>query len=193
MNEKRKVLIMIFKLTSVLLICSISLFSTEIGDIHNQLKSCSNYNKDNDMQQGIFNWIKSVDNIRGCDMKQINFIMSNKNRLTVKSNLSLLKSQYEFCDGIENLGDAFNQRESKLKNMRKRCDKNSIDYIQKIKKLNNRYQKEKQRLSSLQIKKEKVEKILKIKNKESSKLENEIDKLENRIKKIESALREFEQ
>ena len=184
---------MIFKLTSMLLICSISLFSTEIGAIDNQLKSCQNYNKDNDMQQGIFNWIKSVDNIRQCDMKQINFIISNRNRLTVKSNLSLLKSQYEFCDGVESLGNAFNQREAKLINMRKSCDKNSIDYIQKIKKLNNRYQKEKQRLSFLQIKKEKVDNRLKIKNEESSKLGNEIDELENRIKKIESALREFEQ
>ena len=184
---------MIFKLTSMLFVCSISLFSIEIGAISNQLKTCRNYNKDKDIQQGIFNWIKSVDNIRQCDMKQITFLISNKNRLTVKSNLSLLKSQYEFCEGVESLGDAFKQREAKLISMRKSCNKKSINYIQKIKKLNNRYQKEKQRLSSLKIKKEKVDNKLKISKEESSKLGNEIDELKNRIKKIESALRELEQ
>jgi len=183
----------LYRITSTIVLCSMASLSTEMDIVHNELKKCQNYQKDSKTQQGIFDWIASVDNIKTCNIKQINFVMSNKNRLTVKSNLSLLKSQYEFCDGVESLGNVFNQRESKLINMRKSCDKNSIDYIQKIKKLNNRYKKEKQRLSALKIKKEKVDNTLKIKNKESSKLGNEIYKLENRIKKIESALREFEQ
>jgi len=184
---------MIFRLTGVVLVCSISLFSTDIGA---QLKGCQNYSEENDMQQGIFDWIASVDNIHQCDMKQINFILLNKNRLTVKSNLSLLKSNYEFCDGVQSLGKAFNKREFRLKNMKKTCDnrnKKSIDYAKKIKRLNKSYQQDKRTLVSLKMRKKKVDSILEVKNREAIKLENNIEKIENRIKKIESALREFEQ
>ena len=187
---------MIFRLTSMLLFYSISLFSTEIGVIHNQLKSCQNYNKNNDMQQGVFNWIASVDNIKGCDIKQINFILLNKNRLTVKSNLSLLKSNYEFCDGIENLGKAFNAREFRLKNMKKTCDNSNIkkiDYAKKIKEMNRNYQEAKENLIFLKRKKEKIDSVLEVKNKEAIELKNNIEKIKNRIKKIEGTLRELEQ
>lgn len=185
-----------FKITSIMLVCSIALFSIEMDSIHNQLKSCQNYKKDNDMQQGVFDWISSVDNIKQCDMKQIDFILSNRNRLTVKSNLTLLKSHYEFCKGIESLDRAFKVRESRLSNMKKNCNnrnKKAINYAEKIKNLNDSYQQDKQSLAFLKKEKQKVDSIIRAKNKEAKKLENKIEKVEDRIKKIESTLIELEQ
>lgn len=184
------------RVVGFVLVCSISLSSMEIDNIQDKLKSCQNYKEDNDMQQGIINWIGAVDSIEGCDEKKINFILSNKNRLTVKSNLSLLKSHYEFCDGVVALGEAFKLRESKISKMKKTCDnrnKKSINYAEKIKKLNNSYQQDKKALLLLKKKKEKIDDILRQKNKEAKRLENKIEKLEDRVKKIESVLREFEQ
>jgi len=184
------------RVVGVLLVCSIGLSSTEIDNIHYKLKSCKNYKKDNDIQQGILNWMDAVDSIEGCDEKKINFILSNKNRLTVKSNLSLLKSQYEFCDGVVALGEAFKLRESKILKMKKTCNnrnKKAINYAEKIKKLNDSYQQDKQSLAFLKKEKQRVDSIIITKNKEAKKLENRIEKVESRIKKIESTLRELEQ
>jgi len=113
---------MLFKYFTIILIFSMNLFSSEIYSIQNQLKECKNYNENDSMQQGVFDWIDSVDNIEECNMKQIEFILSNRNRLTVKSNLSLLKSQYEFCDGIMALGNAFDSREFELSKMKRTCN-----------------------------------------------------------------------
>jgi len=45
----------------------------------------------------------------------------------------------------------------------------------------------------LKRKKEKIDSVLEVKNKEAIKLKNNIEKIQNRINKIESALRELEQ
>ena len=118
---------MFFKFTVIVLFCSISLFSMEMDDIYNTLRECQNYSEEDSLQQGIFDWIVSVDNVEECDMKQINFLSSNRNRLTVKGNLALLKSKYEFCNGVQNLGRAFKERESKLLDMKKNCKGHNLN------------------------------------------------------------------
>ena len=96
-----------FKIIGIMLIYSINLFSIEIDSIDDELKECQNYQEKDSTREGIFNWISSVNSIDTCDMEQINFLLSNRNRLTVKSNLSLLKSNYEFCEGVESLEGLF--------------------------------------------------------------------------------------
>ena len=122
-----------FKIIGIMLIYSINLFSIEIDSIYDELKECQNYQEEDSTREGIFNWISSVNSIDTCDMEQINFLLSNRNRLTVKSNLSLLKSNYEFCEGVESLGRAFQQGESKLLNMKKNCKNHSLhDFKEKL-------------------------------------------------------------
>ena len=116
-----------FKIIGIILIYSINLFSIEMDFVYNELKECQNYQDEDNAREGIFDWINSVDNIEQCDMEQIDFISSNRNRLTVKSNLSLLKSKYEFCDGVESLGRAFQQRESKILDMKKNCKNHTLN------------------------------------------------------------------
>jgi len=120
---------MIFRIVGSVILFSIASFSVDIEYLDNELRECQNYTEENSLRQGIFDWIASVDNIEECNMEQINFFLSNKIRLTVKSNLSLLKSKYEFCDGVENLGRAFTHRESKLSDMKENCKHDNLSSL----------------------------------------------------------------
>lgn len=119
-----------FKIIGIMLLYSINLFSIEIDSIYDELKECPNYQEEDNIREGIFNWISSVNSSDTCDMEQINFLSSNRNRLTIKTNLSLLKSKYEFCEGVENLGKAFQEGESKLSEMKIICN-NPMRYTEK--------------------------------------------------------------
>jgi len=120
---------MIFRTVGSIILFSTAIFSVDMGYVDNELRECQNYSEVDSLQQGIFDWIASVDNIEECNIEQINFLSSNRNRLTVKSNLSLLKSKYEFCNGVESLGRAFTQRESKLSNMKENCKGHNLNSL----------------------------------------------------------------
>lgn len=124
----------------ILFFQNISVYSDGIK-IYPQLLDCDSYHADNPKQVGILNWLRAVDSVDRCDRKTIYFLSSLGVISLINSDLALLGFEYKYCDGVEHLKRAYNQKYKRLvvlKNSLKQCvdsdeatNKKNIDSLEK--------------------------------------------------------------
>jgi len=192
----------------IFILFNIMLFSVEVNDIKNKLNKndCLKYSIEK-KDKGLLAWVESVDKVKKCDSKTINFLSSYPIISVKKTDLALLSLEYEYCDGVELLSKAFSERMSKLKKMKSNLNKclnvekkSKVNFLKKMESLVNKYKENKKELLSLEKMKIKIKKVISLEKKSLNgdnkklleALKDEI-LLSEKIKKVEKRIKDFEQ
>lgn len=186
-----------YKVIILLSICYLNLFAVDMDSIQKELKQCSKDKSNEVLEQGVVSWINSVNRVKKCDEKKINFLSSNDIRLSRKADLSLLKLNYENCNAVKELSQLFTSRESKILDLKKELDNcgkkiKEKDFIEKIEALKKTYNEAKETLNSLNEDEDSINKVIDVEKSKSTGDEEKLRKALNDKKKLKLKIKEVE-
>lgn len=183
------------KVIILLSICYLNLFAVDMGSIQKELKQCGKDKSNDALEQGVVSWINSVDSVKKCDEKKINFLSSNDILLTRKADLSLLKLNHENCSAVKELSQLFTSRESKILDFKKELDNcgkkaKEKNFIEKIEALKKTYIEAKETLKSLKEDEDSINKVIAIEKSKSTGDEEKLRKALNYKKNLKLKIEE---